>query len=37
MLGSIVLHYLTTCAGLAGAASALLVRPRKRKIEQKQT
>jgi hypothetical protein len=31
MLGSIVLHYMTTCAGLAGAASALLIPPKKSK------
>jgi glycosyltransferase involved in cell wall biosynthesis len=33
MLGSAVLHYLTTCVGLAGAASALIMPPRKKKIE----
>ena len=34
MLGSAMLHYLTTCAGLAGAASALVAPPRNKRIEQ---
>jgi hypothetical protein len=34
MLGSAVLHYLTTCAGLAGAASTLVAPPKIRRIEQ---
>jgi hypothetical protein len=37
MLGSAVIHYLATCAGLAGAASALVLPPRNKSIEADQT
>jgi glycosyltransferase involved in cell wall biosynthesis len=37
MLGSVVVHYLATCAGLAGAASALVVPPGNRTPEADQT
>ena len=37
MAGSAVLHYLTTCAGLAGAVSALVAPPRNKNIEANHT